>query len=56
MNQYAQGERFIESVEAAGGRELLDTAWQGAEYLPTLAEIRAPEAWIDRVRLAGAVA
>jgi coenzyme F420 biosynthesis associated uncharacterized protein len=56
MNQYEQGERFIASVEREGGRELLDHAWRGAEFLPTLHEIREPRQWIDRVRLAGAVA
>jgi coenzyme F420 biosynthesis associated uncharacterized protein len=49
MNQYEQGERFIEAVEAAGGTELLDHAWRGPEYLPSLAEIREPGTWIDRV-------
>jgi coenzyme F420 biosynthesis associated uncharacterized protein len=48
MNQYAQGERFIEQVEAAGP-ELLDRAWDGPENLPSLAEIREPEQWIERM-------
>jgi coenzyme F420 biosynthesis associated uncharacterized protein len=56
MNQYEQGERFIASVEREGGQQLLDNAWRGAEFLPTLSEIRSPQEWIDRVRLAGAVA
>ena len=50
MNQYEQGERFIEAVEGAGGTELLDRAWRGAEWLPTLQEIRDPEQWIARAR------
>ncbi len=49
LRQYEEGERFIGAVEDAGGTELLDRAWQGPEYLPTLAEIRDPAAWIDRV-------
>ena len=52
LKQYEQGERFIEMVEAEGGTELLDHVWRGPEWLPTLAEIRAPDAWIDRVRTA----
>ena len=36
------GERFIEAVEKAGGRELFQRVWQGPEWLPTLAEIRQP--------------
>ncbi|MET0727222.1 MAG: zinc-dependent metalloprotease [Acidimicrobiales bacterium] len=52
MNQYAQGERFIEEVERiGGGPEALEPVWRGASWLPTLAEIREPEEWLDRVRL-----
>jgi putative hydrolase len=50
LNQYEQGERFIEAVEEAGGTELLDRAWEGPELLPSLAEIRNPDDWITRVR------
>ncbi|MGH9151677.1 MAG: zinc-dependent metalloprotease [Acidimicrobiales bacterium] len=52
LKQYEQGERFIEAVEAEGGTELLDHVWRGPEWLPSLAEIRAPGTWIDRVRAA----
>ena len=50
MRQYEQGERFIAAVELVGGPELVDRAWQGPEWLPTLDEIRAPDAWVARVR------
>jgi coenzyme F420 biosynthesis associated uncharacterized protein len=50
MRQYEDGERFIEAVESVGGVELLDTAWERPENLPTLAEIRDPDAWIARIR------
>ena len=49
MNQYAAGERFIAAVEEAGGTEFLDKAWEGPECLPSMAEIRDPGLWIDRV-------
>lgn len=49
MKQYQQGEDFIEVVEREGGTELLDRAWVDADNLPTIAEIRDPEAWISRV-------
>lgn len=52
MRQYAQGEAFIEAVEAAGGQALLERAWEGPENLPTLAEIREPATWIARVSTA----
>jgi putative hydrolase len=52
INQYAQGEAFIEHVEReGGGPRALDPVWQGPEWLPTLAEIRDPDEWLGRVRL-----
>ncbi len=48
MRQYAEGEVFVESVEAAGGPELLSRVWRGPEWLPTLAEIRSPGDWVAR--------
>ena len=50
LKQYEQGERFVAAVEAAGGPELLQRAWLGPEWLPSLAEIREPPLWIDRAR------
>ena len=52
LKQYEQGERFIETVEAAGGRDLFDRVWEGPEFLPSLPEIRDPEQWIQRVNSA----
>jgi coenzyme F420 biosynthesis associated uncharacterized protein len=49
LAQYEAGEKFIAAVEADGGPELLDRAWEGPENLPTLGEIKAPEVWIDRI-------
>lgn len=51
MNQYRQGEVFIAYVEQHGGPEVLDAAWRGPQWLPTLTEIRTPQEWLDRVRL-----
>src|ERR1700722_15997224 len=48
MPQYAEGEQFVESVEAAGGPELLARVWRGPEWLPTLDEIRSPGEWVAR--------
>jgi coenzyme F420 biosynthesis associated uncharacterized protein len=50
LRQYEQGERFIAAVEQAGGTELFAQVWLGPEWLPTMAEIREPQRWIDRVR------
>lgn len=49
MKQYEAGEKFIEAVEAAGGPSLLARAWERPENLPTLDEIRDPEAWVRRI-------
>ncbi|MGH9046055.1 MAG: zinc-dependent metalloprotease, partial [Acidimicrobiales bacterium] len=49
FRQYAEGERFVRSVEEAGGRRLFDRVWQGPEWLPSLAEIRDPATWVRRV-------
>jgi putative hydrolase len=49
LAQYEQGERFIEAVEDEGGTALLDLAWERPEHLPTIAEIRDPAGWIERV-------
>ena len=49
LKQYAEGEAFIGEVEAAGGRALLDRAWEGPENLPSMAEIRSPALWIERM-------
>ena len=35
IDQYEQGEQFIEAVERAGGPDLLDRAWERPENLPT---------------------
>jgi coenzyme F420 biosynthesis associated uncharacterized protein len=49
LNQYEQGERFIAAVEAAGGTDLLNRAFQSPENLPTQVEITDPPRWIRRI-------
>ncbi len=51
LKQYEQGERFIEAVELVGGHRVLDHAWRGAEWLPSMIEIREPSVWLNRVGL-----
>ncbi len=55
LAQYAEGEAFVETVEAAGGRELFDQVWVKSENLPTIDEIRSPASWIERVETGGPV-
>ncbi len=50
MRQYAEGERFVDALIAAGGDDLLRLVWSGPELLPNLEEIRDPERWIARTR------
>lgn len=52
MRQYQQGEEFIAAVEAVGGLELFDRVWRGADWLPTMEEVRDPPRWVRRVRAA----
>ena len=54
LAQYEQGEKFIAAVEAEGGRSLFDRVWLQPEHLPSLAEIRTPELWVERVSPADA--
>ena len=56
LRQYEEGERFIAAVEDVGGTELLDNAWRGPEWLPSLEEIRNPSGWISRVGAASVLA
>jgi coenzyme F420 biosynthesis associated uncharacterized protein len=49
MEQYALGEKFAGHVADARGVTFLNRAWQSAECLPTEAEIRAPDRWIERI-------
>jgi coenzyme F420 biosynthesis associated uncharacterized protein len=55
LRQYEEGERFVAAVEDSGGSELLERAWRGPEWLPSLIEIRNPSVWISRVGTAPAV-
>ena len=49
IQQYQQGEDFIEVVEGEGGTELLDLAWVEPGNLPSITEIRDPKLWVARM-------
>jgi putative hydrolase len=49
LRQYELGERFAEAVTETGGYPLLNRVWDGPEMMPSMAEVRAPERWIERV-------
>jgi len=47
--QYERGRAFFETVEAARGVEAAGAVWAGPDFLPTEAELDAPEEWLERV-------
>ncbi len=49
MEQYRQGEAFINAVVRERGHDFARQVWNAPEYLPSLAEIQSPAAWIARV-------
>ena len=56
LAQYQQGEEFIAAVESVGGPALLNRAFESAELLPSMAEIRDPSAWVRRIEPAASAA
>jgi len=49
LEQYRLGEQFINDVVDLAGRETVERIWEGPEMLPTLAELRAPREWLNRI-------
>ena len=49
MRQYEQGKRFCDAVVSAHGITMLNRVWQSPEALPSAAELRHPDAWVERV-------
>ncbi len=49
MEQYRQGEAFINHVVESRGHDFARKVWIGPEFLPSLEEIKAPDQWIARV-------
>ncbi|HLL49254.1 MAG TPA: zinc-dependent metalloprotease [Thermomicrobiales bacterium] len=49
MEQYRLGEQFIDFVVRERGHGFARRVWDGADYLPTMAEIRQPEFWLARI-------
>jgi coenzyme F420 biosynthesis associated uncharacterized protein len=53
MDQYRLGEAFVNHVVRERGVTFMNRVWEGAENLPTEAEIRQPETWVQRIGAAG---
>jgi coenzyme F420 biosynthesis associated uncharacterized protein len=49
LRQYELGKAFCDAVVARAGIEGLNRVWDGAERLPTLAELDDPAGWLARV-------
>ena len=49
LQQYVVGERFCKLVHEGHGMAVLNRAWERAENLPTMEELKAPETWIRRM-------
>jgi coenzyme F420 biosynthesis associated uncharacterized protein len=49
MRQYRQGKQFCDAVVEKGGIAGLNQVWSGPEAMPSLLELEAPEAWLERV-------
>ncbi|MDQ6928430.1 MAG: zinc-dependent metalloprotease, partial [Actinomycetota bacterium] len=53
MRQYEEGEQFLEAISSADERNI-ELLWLGAEWIPTLPEIKRPELWLERAATAAA--
>ena len=49
MEQYRLGEEFIDYVVKARGHDFARRVWDGPDSLPTMAEIKQPQRWLDRM-------
>jgi coenzyme F420 biosynthesis associated uncharacterized protein len=49
MEQYRLGERFINRIAEERGHEAVRRIWEGPANLPTMAEIKEPGYWVERV-------
>jgi uncharacterized protein (DUF2342 family) len=49
MRQYEQGKSFCDAVVSGHGIAVLNRVWQSPDALPTAAELRRPDAWVERI-------
>lgn len=49
VKQYDLGQRFVADVVATVGLKRFNRAWESERTLPTIDEVRRPEAWVARV-------
>jgi coenzyme F420 biosynthesis associated uncharacterized protein len=51
MRQYERGKIFCDAIDRRAGARAFERLFSGPEFLPSLAEIEDPEAWLNRVDL-----
>jgi coenzyme F420 biosynthesis associated uncharacterized protein len=49
MRQYEQGKAFCDGVVNRHGIAVLNRVWESPGALPSAAELRAPDAWVERI-------
>jgi coenzyme F420 biosynthesis associated uncharacterized protein len=49
MRQYELGKQFSDAVVDAHGVAMLNRVWESPESLPSAAELRRPDAWVERI-------
>jgi coenzyme F420 biosynthesis associated uncharacterized protein len=49
MEQYRQGEAFVNAIVDRHGREAIDRLWSGPDALPTMVEVRDSDRWSARL-------
>ena len=49
MRQYEQGKQFCDAVVARHGVAVLNRVWESPDSLPSAAELRSPDAWVERI-------
>jgi coenzyme F420 biosynthesis associated uncharacterized protein len=49
MEQYRAGEQFIDEIARQRGHDTARRVWERPENLPTMAEIRQPDLWLQRI-------
>ena len=52
LAQYQAGEDFIAAIESQRGDRAVDVIWEDPQHLPSMAEIRNPRSWMERVSAA----
>jgi uncharacterized protein (DUF2342 family) len=51
MKQYERGKIFCDAIDRHAGAKAFERLFSGSEFLPDLAEIDDPSAWLSRVDL-----